>query len=177
MKPFSIVVAIDEKNGIGKQGALAWHLSADLKHFKEITTTTSDPGKKNVVIMGRKTWDSLPKKFKPLPGRLNVVLTAQKGIVFPNGVLNFSSLVEALQELDHRSDLENIFVIGGAQIFTQALKDPACRDLFVTHLKSDFHCDVFFSPIPASFKLVEELPWANEGDIQYHFSRYQKAKS
>ena len=74
MKPFSIVVAIDSQHGIGKNNDLPWHLPADLKHFKFITTNSA-VGKRNVVVMGRKTWDSIPEKFRPLPNRTNVVLS------------------------------------------------------------------------------------------------------
>ena len=87
MKPFSIIVAFDSKYGIGKNGELAWHLPSDLKHFKEITTAVSNPVKKNAVIMGRKTWDSLPQKFRPLGGRVNMILTKEKNINLPPEVL------------------------------------------------------------------------------------------
>ena len=85
--PFSLIVAMDSQNGIGKNGQLPWHLPADLKHFKEITCTVRDPKKQNVVLMGRKTWDSIPEKFRPLPGRINVVLTRHPDLKFPLGVL------------------------------------------------------------------------------------------
>ncbi len=174
MKPFSIIVAMDERNGIGKNGGLAWHLSADLKYFKELTTRTSGPGKINAVIMGRKTWDSLPEKYKPLPGRPNIVLTTQKGIVFPSGVLSFSSLDEALKKINQLSEIEHVFMIGGAQVFNQTIDHPACRRLYVTHLKGDFACDTFFPVPPASFKLVKESPWLCENAISYRFCQYQK---
>lgn len=165
---------MDERNGIGKAGGLAWGLSADLKHFKEVTTRTGGHGQINAVIMGRKTWDSLPEKFKPLPGRLNIILTAQKGIVFPSRVLNFSSLDEALKKINQLSEIENVFVIGGAQVYSQAIVHLACGQLYVTYLKGDFACDVFFPVIPASFKLVESSPWFCESAIQYRFCQYQK---
>ena len=74
MKPFSIVVAIDRAGGIGREGKLPWNLPADMARFKEITQGEGG----NAVIMGRKTWDSIPEKFQPLPGRLNVVLTRRQ---------------------------------------------------------------------------------------------------
>ena len=122
MKPFSIVVAFDEKNGIGKNNDLAWRLSSDLKHFKEITTQTKDPAKKNAVIMGRKTWDSLPEKFKPLPGRLNVILSRNLSIHI-HLPLVYAELDAALNALSVMEDIEEIFVIGGAQIFSHAIID------------------------------------------------------
>ncbi len=169
-----MVVAIDEKNGIGKNGGLAWGLSADLKHFKEVTIRTSGTGKINAVIMGRKTWDSLSEKVKPLPGRLNIVLTAQKGIIFPLGVLSFSSLDEALKKINQLSEIENVFVIGGVRVYNQAIAHRACHQLYVTHLKGDFACDAFFPVLPVSFKLVKGSPWFCESAIQYRFCQYQR---
>ncbi len=174
MKPFSIVVAIDEKNGLGKKGGLAWHLPADLKHFKEITTRTCGSGRQNAVIMGRKTWESLPEKSKPLPGRCNVVLTTQKDMILPPEVLKFSVLDESLIELNKLSKIGDIFIIGGAQVYAQAAAHPACQKLYVTRLKGDFGCDTFFPLIPPSFKIIEESSPAKEVEIQYRFCQYQK---
>ena len=175
MKNFSIVVAMDEKNGIGKNGDLAWALPADLKHFKEITTQTNDSAKKNAVVMGRKTWDSLPEKFKPLPGRVNVVLSRNLSVQI-HLPLVYSDLDRALMELSLRNDINNIFVIGGAQIYSYAMLSPACQSLYVTEVKGDFGCDTFFPPIPpASFKIKEESAWLSEGQIQYRFCEYRKS--
>ncbi len=173
MKSFSIVVAIDEKNGIGKEGSLAWKLSADLKHFKELTSKASE-GKQNAVIMGRKTWDFLPAKFKPLPGRLNVVLSHNPSVQLSAGVLLFSNLDNALKGVSSNSTVDKVFVIGGAQIYTQALGHPSCQKLFVTHIKGDFHCDTFLHLLPTVFKKIEESSWVSEGSIQYRFCQYQK---
>ncbi|KAE9586633.1 putative dihydrofolate reductase, Thymidylate synthase [Lupinus albus] len=81
MRTYQVVVAATRDMGIGKDGILPWRLPSDLKYFKEITTTTADPGKKNAVVMGRKSWESIPLAYKPLPGRLNVVLTRSGSIV------------------------------------------------------------------------------------------------
>lgn len=177
MKSFSIVVAVDEKNGIGKKGGLAWHLTADIKYFKSITTKTKDPMKQNAVIMGRKTWDSLPDKFKPLPGRLNVVISQNSNLVLPQHVLLFSNLQKALEDLLAYQYIETVFIIGGAQIYTQALKDfqSQCDVLYVTHVKGDFNCDAFFPSIPSSFQRKEESFWFTEENIHYCFCQYKKS--
>ena len=152
MKNFSIIVALDEARGIGKAGILPWHLPADLRHFKEITTA-SRGGCLNAVIMGRKTWESIPGKFRPLPGRLNIVITSQTAYTFPQGVLRASSLENALEMLCVKEDVAvgDVFVIGGAQVFAEAIRHPLCERIYLTRIYGRFDCDVFFPEIPKKF--------------------------
>ena len=76
-RTFSLVVAACKNNGIGKDGKLPWSLPGDMAHFKRVTSHTIDDSKQNAVIMGRKTWNSIPEKFRPLPKRLNVILSRE----------------------------------------------------------------------------------------------------
>jgi len=174
MRPFSIVVAFDSQYGIGKNGQLAWNLPSDLKHFKEITTTVQNPAKKNAVIMGRKTWDSLPAKFRPLPGRVNVVLTKQLNLSFPEGVLVFDSLEGALKHFSSSTIIESAFVIGGAQVFNEAMSYPLCQKLYVTHVEGQFDCDTFFPPISKQFIPISSSETLHEGGVNFQFSDYLK---
>src|ERR1700691_1833991 len=104
-------VAVSENLVIGKGNNLPWHLPEDLKHFKELTI-----GK--TVVMGRKTYESIVARLnKPLPGRKNVVITRQTDYKVPDGVLVFKSLEDAFQELSSN----DIYIIGGAEIYKQAL--------------------------------------------------------
>lgn len=131
----SIIVAIAQNGAIGYKGDLIYHLSADLKRFKELTTG-------NTVIMGRKTFESLPKGA--LPNRRNIVLTRQK-VTFP-GTEVYSSLDEALS---HCSQQEKVYIMGGAQVYTQALEladeleitlvhdTPTLADTFFPNFESD----------------------------------------
>lgn len=127
------------RNGvIGKQGALPWHLPEDLAHFKR--TTLGCP-----IIMGRKTWDSIPPKFRPLPGRTNVVITRQSDWR-EDGVIPASNLLEALTICEHMSIIldpspDQVWVIGGAQIYAQAL--PLAKRVVVTEIDADFEGDAF----------------------------------
>lgn len=171
MKPFSIIVAFDSQYGIGKNGRLAWELPSDLKHFKEITTAVSDPAKKNAVIMGRKTWESLPEKFRPLPGRVNMVLSKTKKIVLPSGALCSQNLDDALSRLS-TSEIENIFVIGGAQVYALALEHALCQKLYVTHIKGEHGCDTFFPPISKNFFPISASEEHLEKGFSFHFSDY-----
>ena len=123
LRGFQIVVAATSKMGIGKQGQLPWKLPTDMKFFKTVTATTSSPAKKNAVIMGRLTWESIPEKFRPLPGRLNVVLTRSGIKRTPEGVVVSGSLDAALALLaspPYSSEVETVFVIGGGQVFKYA---------------------------------------------------------
>jgi dihydrofolate reductase/thymidylate synthase len=171
MRPFSIIVAFDSQYGIGKNGQLPWSLPSDLKHFKEITTTTSNPARKNAVIMGRKTWESLPPKFRPLPGRVNMVLSRGEQASVPSEVLSALSLEEALSKLSS-PDIENVFVIGGAQVYAEAIIHPLCQKLYVTHVKGEYACDTFFPPISKDFFPISATEQCQEAGISFQFSDY-----
>jgi dihydrofolate reductase / thymidylate synthase len=114
-------VAATREMGIGKGGKLPWKLPSDLRFFKEITVLTSDTNKKNAVIMGRKTWESIPSQYRPLPGRLNVILTQSDSfdIATLENVVSCGSMGSALELLGSAPycfSIEKIFIIGGAQI-------------------------------------------------------------
>jgi dihydrofolate reductase/thymidylate synthase len=118
---YQVVVAATRDMGIGKDGVLPWRLPGDLKFFKELTLTTSDPAKKNAVIMGRKTWESIPLKARPLPGRLNVILTRSGSFDFAtaeNVVIcgSMNSALELLASTPYCLSIEKVFVIGGGHI-------------------------------------------------------------
>lgn len=172
MKHFSIVVAVDEAMGIGLKGTLPWRLSRDMQHFKDITIPCRAVGKTNAVIMGRKTWASLPDKYRPLPGRLNVVLTKQCDFVVPEGVLCADSLEGALLQIDQLSNIADIFLIGGGVVFVEGLQHPLCQKLFLTCIESNFHCDVFFPAIPSSYVLVSKEPPLQEAGVPFYFCEY-----
>jgi dihydrofolate reductase len=123
------------RNGvIGDNNSLPWHLPQDLAHFKRLTTGAP-------VIMGRKTWDSLPPRFRPLPGRANIVVTRQRDW-HSDGALAADSLDWALAVCASLQPRPNdVWVIGGAQLFAAAL--PLANRAIVTELAQDFDGDVF----------------------------------
>lgn len=123
-----IVVAISENNAIGKDNQLLWHLPADLKHFKNITSG-------HTIIMGRKTYDSIGR---PLPNRRNIMITRQTGLEL-DGIEVVNSLDEALALC---KDENKVFVIGGAEIYKQAL--PLAHKVELTRVHQEFDADAFF---------------------------------
>ena len=173
---FHLIVAMDEKYGVGKNGQLPWHLSADLKHFKDITTQVDSPEKKNIVVMGRKTWDSLPEKFRPLPQRINVVLSRRENLVLPAGVWQIKSFddIPELVQNQLKGVAEKVFVIGGAEVFRLALQKLSRCRLHITHIAGDFGCDTFFPAenLPSWRKISQTAPMT-EKSIRYFFSEYQ----
>ena len=177
MREFEIVVAMDAQRGIGNAGKLPWHLPGDLKFFRDLTTKTTAAGKENAVIMGRVTWDSIPSRFRPLPGRVNLVLSRTKDIKFSVDALHAVSFDEALSALDKaplKNKIERIFVIGGAQIYQEAVRRPECKVLHVTQLLESFDCDAFFPPYHVDFAQVHVSRPLKDGNITYFFSKYNR---
>lgn len=170
MTNFSIIAAVDQNMGIGKDGALPWYLPEDLKYFSRITKLTETPGLENAVIMGRKTWDALPIKFKPLPGRINVVLSRNEDLDLPEGVLLFGSLDEALTALSTSNKIDQIFVIGGGQIYEEAILHIELERIYLTRIEADFDCDVFFpEQIPEDFEIVSATELMESDSLEYSF--------
>ncbi len=173
--PFAIIVAMDQDRGIGREARLPWHLKGDLRHFYETTKTTRDRDKRNVVIMGRRTWDSIPAPFRPLPDRINVVITANKSLEFPKGVFCASRLADALaltQKQILEGMVESVYVIGGAQIYQQAIQHPQCRKIYLTQILNSFDCDTFFPVFTDRFQQESVSPKRVEGNLAYFFAEY-----
>jgi len=142
MNQISIVVAISENNAIGKDNQLLWHLPADLRHFKNITTG-------HTIIMGRKTYDSIGK---PLPNRRNIIITRQKGLNI-EGVEVTNSLDEALALCEKENE---VFIIGGAEIYKQAV--AVSHRIYLTRVHQEFEADAFFPELDnETWKEVEKV--------------------
>lgn len=138
LRSFSVIVAVDDKNGIGKNGLIPWNNKDDLKHFK---STTIGSNENNVVIMGRKTYESLGMKF--LNKRKNIVISSNKNIQLPEQVDTYTSLHLALQNCQ---SYDKIYVIGGSMIYKEALYKYGylCEEIILSKITGDYNCDVFF---------------------------------
>ena len=130
----SLIAAVANNGVIGSKNAIPWHIPQDMKRFRELTT-----GK--IVLMGRNTWESLPAKFRPLPNRLNIVITRQANYSVPNGVERYTSVDEALTAHQNK----DIVVIGGGEIY-RATIDQA-DTLHITHLNTEYEGDTLFPTI------------------------------
>ena len=156
-----LVVAVDEQGGIGKNNQLLWHLPADLKHFKEITTG-------HPIIMGRKTYDSIGR---PLPNRRNIVISGQVDLQI-EGVDVANSLSDGIALVASET---KAFIIGGAEIFKQAM--PFISKIHFTIVHHSFEADTFFeSPSPSIWEATDtETHQADEKNAySYTFITYKK---
>lgn len=192
MSNFQLVVAADQSMGIGKDGTLPWKIPGDMAYFRELTSKAVNGARSNVVIMGRTTWESLPPKFRPLPGRINIVLSRSAAGSQPSNTSNVdvvgmcgttagaaaastagfthASLVDLPKgvhvcgSLQQAADLlaspqvaplvENVFIIGGGQVYAEALTSPLVSTIHITRIEQQFACDTFFPTIdPSLFRL------------------------
>ena len=167
----SAIVAVDNDWGIGFNGDLLEHIPADLKYFKQLTSGHN-------VIMGRKTWDSLPKK--PLPNRLNIVITSQ--IKSPTGcdVINREYIKTSMEIIifqlkNNNDDYTNYFIIGGGQIYKELL--PLCDRVYVTKInKSHENIDTYFPNLDEldEWTLGESSEVYEYNDFTYQFCQYNR---
>ena len=161
--PLTLIVATTAKNGIGKNGTLPWPmLKKEMAYFARITkrvpsSTTSTSSEdssqapQNVVVMGRKTWESIPSKFRPLPQRTNVVISrssklegAGDGVVVSDSISSALSSLAAKAKEGNAAPLGRVFVIGGAAIYNQALEMEQAKSILLTRVEGEWDCDTDF---------------------------------
>ena len=149
------------RNGvIGKDNQMPWHLPEDLAHFKRVTL--GQP-----VIMGRKTWDSLPTRFRPLPGRVNIVVTRQADWS-AEGALKAHSIEEAMRLCGEASDA---WIMGGAEIYRQA--EPLASSAVVTEIDAEFEGDAFAPTLSSPWHEVQRQSHVAANGLAFSFVHYQ----
>jgi dihydrofolate reductase len=162
MTRINLIYARANNGVIGKDGVMPWHLPEDLAHFKQLTQGCP-------VIMGRKTWDSLPAKFRPLPGRTNIVITRQDDWQ-AEGATRASSLAQALEMAGAVPD---IWVIGGAQIYAQA--EPLAVRAEVTDIAQDFEGDAYAPTLGTGWVEVAREEQLSGKGLAFSFVRYLRS--
>lgn len=139
---------MDAERGIGKNNDLMWHLPNDMKFFKETTQN-------QIVVMGRKNYDSIPERFRPLSNRLNVVLTRNSDFHAPD-CLVFTSLDDCLEYFKNENE-KTIFIIGGGEIYNLALKSNRVEEMYITEIDHQYGADTFFPEFNANLWKTEVL--------------------
>ncbi|MEX1002295.1 MAG: dihydrofolate reductase [Crocinitomicaceae bacterium] len=162
-----LIVAKSTNNVIGKDNDLIWNLPADMKFF---STTT----KGNIVVMGRKNWESIPNKYRPLPERLNLVVSRDTSFSEP-GCESFTSIEEAISA--YEKDPRDIFIIGGGQIYAYCLRHGLVDEMLITEIDHSFEGDTFFPDFDQS-EWNKELLLKKEKDDKnpYPFSIWKYTK-
>jgi dihydrofolate reductase/thymidylate synthase len=185
-RPFSIVVAATAKKGaIGMNKGLPWQdLKGDMEFFRALTSDTTSMEKRNAVIMGRTTFENIPAKFRPLPGRLNIVLSSRDDTKAEieaehHGVRVASSLAEALAYVsapETQSAIESVFVVGGAEVYREARKLANLETIYLTRIFREFEgADAFFDPISTEdFQEESASELREDSDIWYQFVKYRR---
>jgi dihydrofolate reductase len=161
MPRINLIFARAANGVIGKDNTMPWHLPEDLAHFKLLTQGSP-------VVMGRKTWDSLPPRFRPLPGRSNIVVTRQSDWQ-AESALRAASLPEALSLC---GDAPDIWVIGGAEIYRQA--EPMAVRAEVTEIAQDFEGDAFAPVLGAAWQETARSTQQAASGLVFSFVTYLK---
>ena len=146
-KNVNLVVAVAQNGAIGRDNQLIWHLRDDMKFFKELTTG-------HIILTGRKNYESIPEKFRPLPNRLNCIMTRNQNYQAPNCELftELSAWIEAF-----KNDERDLFIIGGGEIYRQSLEQDVVDVMFITHVKAAPIGDTFFPEFDKSLWRSEVL--------------------
>ena len=160
-----MITAIGKKDrSIGRDNALIWHIPADLKRFKRLTMG-------HPVIMGRKTYESIPEKYRPLPGRQNIVITRQKDYR-DEGIIVTHSIEDALEEAQ-KLDQDEIFIIGGQQIYKLGLS--FAEKLHLTIIDTDKTGDTFFPEYEKEFTKETFRKEGESNGYKYTFLNLERA--
>lgn len=158
----SIIVAVaGEKRIIGRKGGMPWYIPEELKRFKEITMG-------HPIIMGRKTHESIGKA---LPGRVNIIISRELNYL-AEGCIVVSTIEEAVKEARNQPGSEEIFIIGGGQIYQQAL--PLTDKLYLTYIDKDVEGDVSFPDYSNFTKIVSESAWQESQGFKYRFLELER---
>lgn len=153
----SIIAAIGKNRELGKDNKLLWQIPSDMKRFKDLTTG-------NVVIMGRKTYESLPEKYRPLPDRLNIIITRDSNYS-ASGANVYNSIETAIEEA--RKTNKEIFIIGGAQIYLLGIK--YAEKLYLTLVDKEYpEADAFFPDYADFGKMIYEQE-NRSGELKYKY--------
>jgi dihydrofolate reductase len=165
MKPLTIIAAVARNGVIGRDNQLLWRLPEDMQRFKALTTG-------NAVIMGRRTWESLPEKFRPLPNRRNIVVTRDGGYRAA-GATVAHSLEEAIAAASPAGENGAAFVIGGGELYALAL--PLATRLELTEIDADFEGDAHFPPFDrAAWHETARDRRPAGADFPYDFVTYER---
>ena len=167
------IVATTEENGIGFNNAIPWAIPEDMAHFRKITTECAE-GKINVLIMGRKTWDSIPNHVKPFWNRISIVLSSVSNEDPKKGYIACNSLQDIFKTLPMIYNKDKVFIIGGSNLYKYFLRMPIKNIVYMTKVSridgEEIECDTFFPDIEKfDYKVTDTSELQTSGDYIYQF--------
>lgn len=157
----SLIVAVSENGVIGKDNGLIWHLPKDMKFFKDTTQG-------HHVLMGRKNFESIPHNFRPLPNRTNIIITRQSNYI-AEGCVVVNSIEQGIDLAKNNGENE-LFVIGGGQIYDMALKQELIDRVYLTEIHHSFDGDTFFPKLSDQWKEVQREDCFADEKNKYDYS-------
>ena len=168
----NIILAKDIYNGIGLNNKIPWNITNDLKYFYKLTTY-----KKSAILMGRKTWESLPKEIKPLQNRFNIVLSRNSKL-FHNNIFNVKVLnnIQSAIEFAKEKDFDYLWVIGGSEIYNTFLENSDYDYIFVTKILDNYNCDTFVSENIDKLISIFSSQIYKYNNYKYNFNIYSNKK-
>ena len=164
----TLIVAMDLEKGIGRNNDLMWHLPNDMKFFKDTT-------KGEIVVMGRKNYDSIPLKYRPLPSRQNVVLTRTEGYK-AEGCEVFNTLEDCMSFFKDETE-RKVFIIGGGHIYKLALEADVIDEMYITHINKKYGADTFFPEFDLkewNVETIMEQEINEKHDASFQVMKYTK---
>jgi dihydrofolate reductase len=178
MIEYALIVACTDNGGIGITGKIPWYIPEDLKNFKKITTMTINPQKINAVIMGRKTWESLPSGL--LIDRINIIIsnTLKNNEII--GAMIFKSLKEAHDKLKLIDCIETVFVIGGSKLYQEAMQEYNYPKIYLTNIYTKYECDTFidlnYIIKNYNLKIKGDKLISTKSNEEYCFDHYERKR-
>ncbi|XP_053574734.1 dihydrofolate reductase [Bombina bombina] len=183
-KPIKLIAAACRNMGIGKNGTLPWNLPNEFKYFLDKITTVTQPGKKNLLVLGRISYDGLDEKLLPLPNTIIAVVSRSLSVLpkYASYICqNEEEMVKLASTSPLSEEIETIWILGGVECYRTMMLHPWCEHIYLTNIMAEFECDTFFPEFDRNvFKLQEKYPGVpsevqEENGIQYVFQVYQRS--
>lgn len=172
MPSIEAIVATDEYGGFSKNNQIPWYIKKDLQAFRRITTKTKEKHQTNIVMMGRKTFESMGCRL--LPNRINIVLTRNPESLQKQPDFTFSSLEEAIEYSKNLSMVSTVFLIGGEEVYRHGISNYHVEKIYRTVVHGDYHCDRFFPVIEYRYRRIFSTLPEKESEHTFHFEVWEK---
>lgn len=181
---YELMGAVDLNMGIGKDGHLPWKIKSEFEYYGRITSTTQDPTKKNVLVMGRRCWEDVPESDRPLFGCINFIMTSSKLDVSKyQNVHVFSGwepLEKKLLETEFQKQYERVWIAGGTNIYADAMKSKYFHRVYLSRVQNAYECDTWFPPLVDHVKRVtdQNVPQGvqEENGVKWEVEVYENTK-